>query len=210
MVVPRFFIRMIIRVISLMIPFKAPLRIKSYFGYLGWCINSRKFSFVGEGSYLRSPSSVYNPQYMKIGNSVSAEPGLIIEAFSTYAGESFNPKITIGDRVSFGYNCHVGCINEVTIGDDVLIASRVFITDHSHGRTEDFYLAVPPAKRSLFSKGAVRIGSNVWIGEGVSIMPGVTIGNNSVIGANSVVTHNVPDNCVFAGVPARFIKNFYQ
>jgi len=38
-------------------------------------------------------------------------------------------------------------------------------------------------------------------------MPGVTIGENSIVGAGAVVTHDVPDNVIVAGVPARFIKN---
>lgn len=38
-------------------------------------------------------------------------------------------------------------------------------------------------------------------------MPGVTIGANCVIGCGSVVTHDIPDNSVAAGVPARVIKS---
>jgi acetyltransferase-like isoleucine patch superfamily enzyme len=182
--------------------------IKSLTEYSAWCINARGFSFVGEASYIRSPARIHNPRFMTIGNSVTAEPGLVIEAYSAFAGDSFDPRITIGDRVSFGYHCHVGCINEVTIGNNVLIASRVFISDHSHGGVHGEDLDLPPARRRLFSKGAIRIGCNVWIGEGVSILPGVTIGNNSIVGANSVVTHDVPDDSVFAGVPARLIKQF--
>ncbi len=37
-------------------------------------------------------------------------------------------------------------------------------------------------------------------------MPGVTIGNNVIIAAGSIVTKDVPDNVVFGGVPAKFIK----
>ena len=32
------------------------------------------------------------------------------------------------------------------------------------------------------------------------------IGNNVIIGANAVVVHDVPDNCVVAGVPAKIVK----
>ena len=51
------------------------------------------------------------------------------------------------------------------------------------------------------------IGDNVWIGANVIINPGVTIGNNTVIGSGSVVTHDVPDNVVYAGNPAKHIKD---
>ena len=42
---------------------------------------------------------------------------------------------------------------------------------------------------------------------GVKIIGNVKIGNNVVIGANSVVTKDVPDDCIVAGVPAKFISN---
>ena len=57
------------------------------------------------------------------------------------------------------------------------------------------------------------IGSNVHIGVNAMIMPGVHIGNNCIIGAGSVVTHDIPDNSVAAGVPAKkicSIDDFYQ
>ena len=49
------------------------------------------------------------------------------------------------------------------------------------------------------------IGNKVFIGAESVILPGVTIGNNVVIGANSTVTHNIPDNSVAVGSPAKVI-----
>jgi acetyltransferase-like isoleucine patch superfamily enzyme len=63
-----------------------------------------------------------------------------------------------------------------------------------------------PIKRSLFSKGPVIIGDNVWIGDKATILPGVSIGNGAVIAANAVVTKDVPAYSVAAGNPARIIK----
>ena len=53
----------------------------------------------------------------------------------------------------------------------------------------------------------VTIGNDVWIGGNATILPGVTIGNNVVVAAGAVVTHDVPDNTLVAGVPARKIKD---
>lgn len=48
---------------------------------------------------------------------------------------------------------------------------------------------------------------DVWIGGNVTILPGITIGNNVVVAAGAVVTHDIPDNTLVGGVPARKIKH---
>ncbi len=52
----------------------------------------------------------------------------------------------------------------------------------------------------------VTVGNNCYFGLGVKIFGAVTIGNNVTIGAMSVVTHDIPDNVVVAGIPAKIIK----
>ena len=64
-----------------------------------------------------------------------------------------------------------------------------------------------PAERRIITSQPIHIKRNAWLGAAVTVMPGVTIGENSIVGAGAVVTHDVPDNVIVAGVPARFIKN---
>lgn len=52
----------------------------------------------------------------------------------------------------------------------------------------------------------VTIGDGVWIGGNVTVLMGVTIGKNAVIGAGAVVTHDVPENAVIVGNPARVVR----
>ena len=52
----------------------------------------------------------------------------------------------------------------------------------------------------------IKIGNNVYIGARSIIMGGVNIGNGVIVAAGSVVTKDIPDNSVYGGVPARFIK----
>jgi len=52
----------------------------------------------------------------------------------------------------------------------------------------------------------ITVGDNVFIGTRSIIMPGVHIGNNVIIAAGSVVSKDLPDNGVYGGVPAKFIK----
>lgn len=58
--------------------------------------------------------------------------------------------------------------------------------------------------------GTIKIDDNVHIGTNAIIMPGVTIGQNSIIACGAVVTHNVPPNSVWGGVPARQIETLEQ
>lgn len=87
----------------------------------------------------------------------------------------------------------------IEIEDNVLICPEVKILSVNHPLDHK-------NRRGVILK-SVKIRRNAWIGAGVTVCPGVTIGENSVIGAGSVVTKDVPSNTVYAGVPAKFIKN---
>lgn len=166
------------------------------------------FRHFGSGSNLPMQCSIKNPQYISIGDNFSSLYNLRLEAWDEYAGQPFKPSLVIGDNVNMNTDCHIGCIERVEIGHNVLIASRVYISDHSHGDISAAALELPPVARPLRTKGPVVIEDNVWIGEGVCVLPGVTIGRNAIIGANAVVTRNVPANSVVGGNPARVIKQF--
>jgi len=168
----------------------------------------KKIGQVGNNFYIEYPATIVGSKYISIGNNFSAFARLQLEAFAKHLNNYYNPEIRIGNNVSLNYDCHIGCINKIVIGNNVLIASKVFITDHFHGEITKESFIIPPSERKVISKGPVVIEDNVWIGEGVAIMPGVTLGRNCVVGANAVVTRDVPAFCVVAGIPAKVIKKF--
>jgi acetyltransferase-like isoleucine patch superfamily enzyme len=161
----------------------------------------------GSQTLFEPEFEVEGAKFITIGSKVRSKSRFHLAAINYHNGVRFEPSIVIHDNVSINYDVHIAAINKVIIGKSSLIASKVFITDHFHGDTTYDSLNIPPSERTLFSKGPVIIGENVWIGEGAAIMPGVTIGNNSIIGANSVVTKSIPAFSVACGVPARIIKN---
>ena len=131
--------------------------------------------------------SVKGHQFISVGENFRAGKSLRLEALESHEGTMYNPSLAIGNNVSIEDYCHIGCINSITIGDNVLIASKVFITDHSHGTVSSEDLSCIPAHRPLTSQ-PVKIGNNCWIGDGVCILQGVTLGDNVIVGANAVVT----------------------
>ncbi|VXB79804.1 Acetyltransferase [Arthrobacter sp. 9AX] len=136
-----------------------------------------------------------------------------IEAIHDYGEESFRPKITIGARFRASDRLHISAIGKVSIGDDCLVGSSVFIGDHAHGSYRVSPASDPrsaPASRPLGSQGDVHIGANCWIGDNVTIVGPVTIGDGAVVAANSVVTRDIPPMRIVAGVPARVVKAYQE
>lgn len=55
--------------------------------------------------------------------------------------------------------------------------------------------------------GRVDIGKCSWVGAGATILPRISVGINSIVGAGALVHSNIPDNVIYAGVPAKYLKN---
>lgn len=113
--------------------------------------------------------------------------------------------LTIGDNVGMSQAALI-CHKSITIGNNVKIGGGVCIYD------TDFHSLDPVVRRSSEdlknrAEKPVVIGNDVFIGAKSIILKGVTIGENSVIGAGSVVTKSVPANQIWAGNPAKFIRN---
>ena len=104
---------------------------------------------------------------------------------------------------------HLVAYESVRIGDNVLIASKCFISDTNHGvykGEKQESPATPPNQRKLVSKPVV-ISNNVWIGENAVILAGAEIGDGCVIGANCVVSKKIEKNCIVVG-HNQIIKKF--
>lgn len=150
-------------------------------------------------------------RHLQIGANFTAGRHLWLEAIDEQNGKHYSPVVCIGANVIVNDDVHIAAIDRITIGNDVLIASRVFISDHLHGCYDGVSSSsplLPPRIREVRGAGPVTIGNNVWIGEMVAVLPGVTIGDGSVIGAGAVVTRDIPPASVAVGTPARVIKTY--
>ena len=86
----------------------------------------------------------------------------------------------------------------ITVGDNVTISSNVKILAHD--------ASMGYVTNGSCKIGIVEIGNNVFIGHGATILCNTRIGDYAVIGAGIVVSGDVPEGCVYAGNPAKFIK----
>lgn len=149
--------------------------------------------------------------HISIGKNFTAGDFLKLEAVTRFRDQTFDPRIVIKDNVSVNDFVHIGATNHIEIGNNVLMASKIFISDHNHGTyggNRQSSPLVPPAERLLTNDQQVIIGDNVWIGELVSILPGSVIGEGAIIGSNSVVTGEIPKWSIAVGSPARVVKRF--
>ena len=133
---------------------------------------------------------------------------LVIEPANLYECEVgddcfIGPFVEIQNNVRIGKNCR--------IQSHAFICELVEIGDHcfiSHGAMfiNDLFSEGGPAKGKKELWKATRIGNHVSIGTNATILP-VSICDHVVIGAGSVVTHNITEPGVYAGNPARKIRD---
>lgn len=163
-------------------------------------------SFPG-ARLVRRPVYIRGKRNIRWGKGFTTGVGTRLDVFSDDAV----PRLIFGEGVQLNDYVHIGVMERVELGHQVLIASRVFISDHNHGNYQELdshsVPSVPPQQRPVVAK-PVRIGDRVWIGEQVCVLPGVTIGEGAIVGAGSVVTRDVPANTIVAGNPARVIRTF--
>lgn len=104
--------------------------------------------------------------------------------------------IQISDETIIGKGFYISHFGTIVVSAYAVIGNNVNI---SQGVTIGYANRGP-------RKGAAVIGNEVYIGPGAKIVGKVQIGNNVAIGANAVVTHDIPDNAVVGGVPAKIIS----
>lgn len=111
--------------------------------------------------------------------------------------------VKLGENVQF-YGAKSGMFGSepwlISIGNNCYITAGVQFVNHDGGT-----LILRKEVPNLEWTAPICIGDDVYIGMRTIILPNVSIGSRCIIGAGSVVSKNVPDNSVFAGVPARRI-----
>ena len=181
---------------------------------------------LGEFRKIMATGNIVEDEMLKTFNILSQEalkvtmeinnkyhtPEEIVELFSELTGRKvdksfrlFPPfhtdcgkNIKVGKNVFINACCKFQDQGGIEIGNGVLIGHNVTLATLNHDERPQFRQYIYPKP--------IKIGDNVWIGSNVTILQGITIGNGAIIGANAVVTHDVPENTVVAGVPAKIMR----
>lgn len=116
--------------------------------------------------------------------------------------------VEIQKNARIGKNCKISSHSFVCEG--VTLEDNVFV---GHGVTfiNDAYPRATNADGELQTEKdwkvePTRVKRCASIGSGATILSNLTIGENALVGAGSVVTHDVPDNAIVAGNPARMLR----
>ena len=124
-----------------------------------------------------------------------------------YVGKNVTIKkigsLELGSNISIHNNCYIDASGEIEIKDDVSIAHSSTIMSSSHTWQDKAI----PIKYNPTTYSKVVIGPNVWAGCGVRILSGVNIQKNIILGAGSICNASLLEEGVYAGVPAKKIKD---
>lgn len=159
------------------------------------------FASWGAGSILGRDAKLMYPHLIQIGDRVLLGEYIWLNAKDDR--QDGKPTMKIGNGTYIGRFVQINAWRNVSIGSNVLVADRVFISDADHNFSNT---DVPIRLQGDSYVGPVVLKDGCWIGIGAVILPGVTVGRNAVVAANSVVTKDVPDLAVVGGVPAKIIK----
>ena len=110
----------------------------------------------------------------------------------------FPPNLIMHAKSCLGPNVNCYNMSPVSLGSGAIVSQGAFLCTGTHDIDSiNFQIQSFP----------INIGSNAWVAADSFIGPGVDVGEGAVIGARSVLFKDADSWCVYAGNPARYIKN---
>lgn len=173
--------------------------IKNKFVFWYWGIN------FGKNLNTFGNINILNMNFISLGDNCR-----LISGYGNFVGGSEKLSFYTGQNgyIKIGNNTGISSATLISqkgieIGEYVFIGggTKIYDNDFHQLRHEDRMIVnsdIPSAK--------IIIKDRVFIGGHSIILKGVVIGENAVIGAGSLVTKSIPENEIWAGVPAKFIK----
>jgi galactoside O-acetyltransferase len=157
------------------------------------------FKSIGINVNISKKISIYNPEFISIGNNVRVDDFCILSAS--------NNGITIGNYV------HITAYVVIAGGESILLEDFTAIGAHSciYSSNDDYSGGSMTNSMidTIYKKvhmAAVLIKKHTIIGSHTTILPGVTIGEGVAVGSHSLVKSDLNSFGIYCGVPAVFLK----
>lgn len=157
------------------------------------------FSSLGENVFLSDKASVYGAERIHIGSNVRIDDFVVLSA-----GEG---GIYIGNYVHIAFNSSLIGKARIEMKDFSGLSARVSIYSSNDDYSGQFMTnpCVPEEYRNVFSADVI-IGEHSIVGASSIVLPGICIGKACAIGAQSLVKEDCRSFGVYAGSPAKYIK----
>ncbi len=173
--------------------------------------NIIKFHFknvkLGNDNHIYGKIFLRNKGQFIIGDNCTLKSGIYQNPVGTNHRLIIDVKnggiLTLGNNVGIS-NCVIICFENISLEDNVMVGSSVQIYDSDH-HSLNLKKRLSEEDDDIKNK-SVLLKNGCFIGANSIILKGVTVGENSIIGAGSVVTKDIPDNEIWAGNPAKFIR----
>lgn len=153
---------------------------------------------IEDGAFLQTVSK----NGVILGDNVTICQNAIIRPSGFYGG-NLGWGLVMGHHSSIGAASYIGCSGKIIIGNNVMIGPHCTMIAENHNFVE---LDIDMNKQGVSNKG-IEIKDNVWIGANVTILDGVVVESGCILAAGAVLTKSTETNGIYAGVPAKRIKD---
>jgi len=158
------------------------------------------FKSIGKGCMISSFARFYNPEAIEIGDNVRIDDFCIISG---------------GSGIKIGSHIHIACYVSMFGGSGITLKNFSNVASGSILLSEsDDFLGysligpqIPRKYKPVYHKGPIVLYEHVILGVRTIVLPNVTIGAGTAVGAGSLVNKDLDCWSVYAGVPAKYIKN---
>lgn len=171
--------------------------------------NRGKNCFIHPGVTLKNSNNIKlgDNTIIRNGSKIAVQGSLILESNNMINTDCNifikSGTMHIGENSYFNNNCTVIGIGDINIEKNVMIGPNCTLISGNH----KFKKSKTPYILQGDNEGVINIEENVWIGANSILLPNIRIKRGAVIAAGAVVTRDIPENEVWGGNPAKFIKN---
>lgn len=158
------------------------------------------FKSVGEEVLIHKTVVLVHCERVSLGHRVRVGPFSVLSASVA--------QISVGSHVHIASHCSFTAQAEIILEDfsEIAQGARLITSTDDYSGLGLSGPTVPDEYRKLFT-APIRIRRHCAVGTSSTIMPGVTIGEGTVVGALSLVKESLPEWSIYAGVPARRIRD---